>query len=128
MGQRGQSLCPSFRYGSVSSDNKENGVKATKKPAPSGRLFRFQKRFLLCAGDLAGLHAAGAHVGAPHAAVLVLDGDLLHVRTEHAVRHSVGVADAATGDRMLPANLTYLRHLYQLHVRLGSNRLMTKKP
>ena len=65
--------------------------------------------------DLAGLHARGADVGLTHAALRVLDRDLLHVRTEHTIRHAMGVADATTSNRGLTANFANLRHSYQLH-------------
>ena len=42
----------------------------------------------------------------------VLDGDLLHVGTEHAVRHAVRVADVAPCDRVLSANFANFRHRY----------------
>lgn len=74
---------------------------------------------LLRALDLAGLHAAGADVRLADAALLVADGDLLDVRTEHAVGHSMGVAHATTERRCLAANFANLRHNSQLRVRAG---------
>lgn len=60
--------------------------------------------------DLASLHAVRAHVGLVDMTALVLDRDLLYVRTEHAVRHSMRVADTAPRDGSLTANFTNLRH------------------
>ena len=59
---------------------------------------------------LSGLHAGGAHVGATNMALRVTNGDLLDVGTEHAVAHTVRVADATTGNRVLTANFANLRH------------------
>ena len=64
---------------------------------------------------LASLHAGRADVGLAHMALRVLDRDLLHVRTEHAIRNTMGVADATTSNRGLTANFANLRHSYQLH-------------
>ena len=65
---------------------------------------------LLGALHLSGLHAGGAHVGATDMALRVTNGDLLDVGTEHAVAHTVRVADATTGNRVLTANFANLRH------------------
>ena len=65
---------------------------------------------LLGALHLSGLHAGGAHVGATNMALRVTNGDLLDVGTEHAVAHTVRVADATTGNRVLTANFANLRH------------------
>lgn len=65
---------------------------------------------LLGALHLSGLHAGGAHVGATDMALRVANGDLLDVGTEHAVAHTVRVADATTGNRVLTANFANLRH------------------
>ena len=88
----------------------------------------------LRAGDLAGLHAAGADVGLADVALLVADRDLLHVRTEHAVGHAMRVADATARRGRLTANFANLRHSSH-SIMLGSiphlrmqDRLMTKKP
>ena len=70
----------------------------------------------LRAGDLAGLHAAGADVGLADVALLVADRDLLHVRTEHAVGHAMRVADATTSDGCFTADLANLDILNQLHL------------
>ena len=71
---------------------------------------------VLRAGDLAGLHALRADVGLADMTLSVLDGDLLDVGTEPAVRHAVGMADAATSDGALTANFANLRHYSSLHV------------
>ena len=65
---------------------------------------------VLRAGDLAGLHAAGADVRLADAALLVADGDLLDVRTEGAVAYAMRVADATTSNRCLTADLAYFGH------------------
>ena len=92
---------------------------------PLGReVFR---RCGLCAFDLASLHAGGADVGLADAALLVADGDLLDVRAEHAVGHSMRVTDATTERRGLAANFANLRHNYQLHVRAGFQTADDKK-
>ena len=77
--------------------------------------------------DLASLHAGGADVGLADAALLVADGDLLDVRAEHAVGHSMRVTDATTERRGLAANFANLRHNYQLHVRAGFQTADDKK-
>ena len=77
--------------------------------------------------DLASLHAARADVGLADAALLVADGDLLDVRTEHAVGHSMRVADATTERRGFAANFANLRHNSQLHVRAGFQTADNKK-
>ena len=64
------------------------------------------------------LHALGAYVGALNLAVN-FNGDLLDVRTEHAVGHSMGVAHATTERRCLAANFANLRHNSQLRLRAG---------
>ena len=65
---------------------------------------------LLGALHLSGLHAGGAHVGATDMALRVANGDLLDVGTEHAVAHTVRVADATTSNRCLTADLAYFGH------------------
>ena len=70
----------------------------------------------LCALDLACFHAAGADVGLANVAVLILDGDLLDVGAEPAVRDAMRVADVAPSRRLLAANFANLRHVYQLHL------------
>lgn len=47
---------------------------------------------ILGALNLPGLHAAGANASLAHMAVLVLDGDLLHIGPEDPVRDPMGVA------------------------------------
>src|ERR1700753_3938207 len=60
-------------------------------------------------GDLVGLQAAGADVGADGAAVL-LDPDLLQVRLEAALRRNHRVAAGLAEGRFLAAAVTYLCH------------------
>ena len=69
----------------------------------------------LRAGNLAGLHAFGADVLLVHRAVLLDDGHLLDVRTEHTVGDAVRVADGTTRLRSLTANFANLRHNHSLH-------------
>src|ERR1700753_1996468 len=81
-------------------------------------------------GDLVGLQAAGADVGADRAPVL-LDPDLLQVRLEAALRRDHRVAAGLAEGRFLAAAVTYLCHrtrdgtesadsaLYQRHPRNG---------
>ncbi len=72
-------------------------------------VFILRKR--LGALDLAGLHAAGADVGLAHSTLGVANRNLLNIGTEGAVGDFVGVADAATGDWVLSADLANFRHL-----------------
>lgn len=62
----------------------------------------------LCALYFASLKAAGAHASLAHIALLVADGDLLHVGAEGTIGYAVGVAYATSSHRMLPANFAYL--------------------
>ena len=73
---------------------------------------------VLCALDLAGLHALRANVRLAHVALCILDRDTLDVRTEHAIGDTMGVADATTSNRGLTANFAYLGHVNQLHLHL----------
>ena len=59
--------------------------------------------------ELASLDAGCAHVSTLNTAVH-LDGDLLDVRTEGTVAHTVRVADATTSDGGLTADLADFRH------------------
>ena len=47
---------------------------------------------------------------------VVVDGDLLDVRTIHAVGHAMGMANITACNGALSADFTNLGHLYQLHV------------
>ena len=67
-------------------------------------------RYVLAADDLAALEALSADVGLVTIAVLLDDGDLLDVRTERAVGHTVGVADATARDGSLTADGANLGH------------------
>ena len=68
---------------------KADGVQAQEK---------HRKR--LPAYDLAGLEALRAHVGFVGMAIFD-DGDLLDIRADDAIRHTMRVADIATSRRML---------------------------
>ena len=87
---------------------------AQKRVPCWGTLHAAEGKSPLCALHLAGLHALGADVGLAHMAVLILDGDLLDVRTERAVRDAMGVADATTSNRGFTANFANLGHVNQL--------------
>lgn len=95
-----------------------SSTRQTQKSSPYGELIDFAKANCLCALELSGLHALGAYVGALNFAI-DLDGDFLHVRTEHAIGHAMRVADVMTRNGGFAANFTNLRHIYQLHVRFG---------
>src|ERR1700712_1887049 len=85
-------------------------------------------------GDLVGLKAASADVGAERAAVL-LDPDLLQVRIEAALGRDHRVAAGLAEGRFLAAAVTYLCHrtrdgtesgdstLHQRHPRNGERRV-----
>lgn len=103
-----------------------DGLDATQK-SPRRGLFQCSKKTGEClsALDLASLHAVGADVSLANLALCVLDGNLLHVRTEGTVGHAVGVADATTSRGGLTANFTNLGHFNQLHLqyKIGVTRL-----
>ena len=103
-----------------------DGPDATQK-SPRCGLFQCSEKTGEClsALDLTSLHAVGADVSLANMALCVLDGNLLHVRTEGTVGHAVGVADATTSRGGLTANFTNLGHFNQLHLqyKIGVTRL-----
>src|ERR1700753_4033734 len=78
-------------------------------------------------GDLVGLQAAGADVGADGAAVL-LDPDLLQVRLEAALRRDHRVAAGLAERRFLAAAVTYLRDRTQDGTESGDSALQQGHP
>ena len=81
-----------------------------KKATRLGGLLLAGCKALLCALDFASLHALGADVGLAHMTLAIADGDLLDVRAEHAVGHTVRMGHATTGNRLLTADFADLRH------------------
>ena len=94
-----------------------------RKPAYAGFLADDLRAFTLCALDLSGLHAARANVGLADVAVLVSNRDRLNIGLEPAVRHAMRVADVAASGRLLAADFTNLRHIYQLRFTISPRQM-----
>src|ERR1700761_5922825 len=92
------------------------GVNTDAKSPPLGGL-----------GDLVGLQAASADVGAERATVL-LDPDLLQVRLEAALRRDHRVAAGLAEGRFLAAAVTYLCHTTRDGTESGDPALQQRHP